>query len=69
MSFQEALELMGEDESFRATVYAMNTLLIDKGFYTAEEFDALVIEHAQNYKRRKESARSGTSRETAHASL
>ena len=64
MSFEEALELMGEDESFRATVYSMNTLLIEKGIYTAEEFDALFIEHAINFKRKMAKE---TSRESVHA--
>ena len=67
MTFNEALNLMGEDESFRATVYAMNTLLIDKGVYTAEEFDALFVEHAENLQCRK--AKAGTFRETVRASL
>jgi hypothetical protein len=52
MSFEEAFELMGKDEAFRATVYAMNTLLTDKGIYTAEEFQSLFIEHAINFKNR-----------------
>ncbi len=52
MSFEEAFELMGRDEAFRATVYAMNTLLIDKGIYSGEEFQKLFIEHAINFKNR-----------------
>jgi len=64
MTFNEALEVMGEDESFRATVYAMNTLLIEKGIYKPEEFDALFIEHAINFKRR---VAKETSREGVHA--
>ena len=52
MSFDEAFELIGRDEAFRATVYAMNTLLTNKGVYTAEEFQALFIEHAINVKSR-----------------
>jgi len=59
---------MGEDESFRATVYSMNTLLIEKGVYTAEEFDRLFIEHAVNYKSRL-AKRAETSRESVHATL
>jgi hypothetical protein len=31
MSFEEALERISRDESFKATVYAMNTLLIPQG--------------------------------------
>jgi hypothetical protein len=52
MSFEEAVELMGKDESFRATVYAMNTLLMRKGVYTPAEFERLFCEHAENFKNR-----------------
>lgn len=31
MSFEEALNLATRDDGFKATVYAMNTLLIRKG--------------------------------------
>ena len=41
MSFEEALAPASRDEGFKATVYAMNTLLIHKGIYTQEEFQAL----------------------------
>jgi hypothetical protein len=51
VTFNEAFELMGRDEAFRATVYAMNTLLIKKGVYTSEEFERLFCEHAINFKR------------------
>lgn len=51
MSFEEAFELMGRDEAFRATVYAMNTLLIGKGIYKSDEFEKLFIEHAINFKK------------------
>ena len=44
MSFEEALGLASRDESFKATVYAMNTLLISKGIYTQEEFELLFVE-------------------------
>jgi predicted transporter len=54
MSFEEALSLASRDESFKATVYAMNTLLIGKGIYTQEEFEALFVEWV-----RKEQRRSG----------
>ncbi|MCL4524815.1 MAG: hypothetical protein M1453_08350 [Acidobacteria bacterium] len=52
MSFDEALEVLSRDERFRATVYAMNTLLIGKGIYSTEEFERLFCEHAQNVMRR-----------------
>jgi hypothetical protein len=51
MTFEESYKLMGREESFRATVYAMNTLLIKKGFYTGEEFEQLFCEHAINFMR------------------
>ncbi len=47
MSYEKALELLTRDDRFRATVYAMNTLLIDKGIYTQEEFQKLFIEWTQ----------------------
>jgi len=53
MSFEEALAVASRDEGFKATVYAMNTLLIHKGIYTQEEFQALFVEWVE-----KEVARS-----------
>lgn len=44
MSFDEALDVASRDERFMATVYAMNTLLIDKGIYTRAEFEELFVE-------------------------
>jgi hypothetical protein len=44
MSFDEALDVASRDERFMATVYAMNTLLIDKGIYTRPEFEGLFVE-------------------------
>ena len=70
MTFDEAFELMGKDEAFRATVYAMNTLLTDKGIYTAEEFQALFIERAIVIKNRlgqKAKTERETFRVAAHA--
>ncbi len=46
MSYEKALNLLTRDDRFRATIYAMNTLLIHKGIYTQEEFQHLVIEWA-----------------------
>jgi hypothetical protein len=54
MSFQEALETLSCDERFKATVYAMNSLLIQKGVYTPEEFEQMFKEWAE-----KERARAG----------
>lgn len=53
MSFEEALDLATRDEGFKATVYAMNTLLIHKGIYTQDEFQALFIEWIEKEQRRK----------------
>lgn len=39
ISFEEAMERMSRDDQFRATVYAMNTLLVQKGIYSPEEFE------------------------------
>jgi hypothetical protein len=44
MSFEEALEISSRDEGFKATIYAINTLLIHKGIYTREEFQTLFVE-------------------------
>ncbi|MGA9039536.1 MAG: hypothetical protein WB421_03290 [Terriglobales bacterium] len=55
MSFEEALAALSRDESFKATVYAMNTLLIHKGIYTQREFETLFVEWS-----RKEIKRKGT---------
>ena len=39
MSFEEAMQTLSRDDRFRATVYAMNTLLVQKGVYSPEEFE------------------------------
>lgn len=52
MSFEEALNLASRDDSFKATVYAINTLLISKGVYTREEFEALFVEWVSKEQRR-----------------
>ncbi len=41
ITFKQAIEMLSREESFMATVAAMNSLLIQKGVYTSEEFDAL----------------------------
>jgi hypothetical protein len=56
MSFEEALAVASRDEGFKATVYAMNTLLIHKGIYTREESQALFVEWVEKEQRRKEPA-------------
>jgi len=44
MNFDEALKMASREERFMATVYAMNSLLIQKGIYGAEEFESCFIE-------------------------
>jgi len=52
VSFEQALTVLSRDERFKATVYAMNTLLIHKGVYTQEEFQHLFVEWANKQKER-----------------
>lgn len=44
--FVELLAEMDRDDRFRATVYAINTILIHKKIYSAEEFEAKFLEFA-----------------------
>jgi hypothetical protein len=53
MSFEEALAAASRDEGFKATVYAMNTLLIRKGVYTQEEFQSIFVEWVEKELKRK----------------
>ena len=53
MSFEEALAVASRDESFKATVYAMNTLLIHKGIYTQDELQTLFVEWVEKEQKRK----------------
>ncbi len=39
MGFDEAMQRLSREERFRATIYAMNTLLVQKGIYSPEEFE------------------------------
>jgi hypothetical protein len=57
MTFKEAMQVAKRDERFMATIYAMNTLLIDKGIYSREEFDALFVEWVRKEERKKERAK------------
>ena len=47
ISFEEAMEKLSRDDRFRATVYAMNTLLVQKGVYSPEEFEFQFRQFAQ----------------------
>jgi hypothetical protein len=46
MSYEQALDRLARDDRFKATIYAMNTLLIDKGVYSQAEFQKLFVEWA-----------------------
>jgi hypothetical protein len=59
MSFEEALNLASRDEAFKATIYAMNTLLIDKGVYTRQEFESLFVEWVAKEQRRTRAGEPG----------
>jgi hypothetical protein len=56
MSYEEALDLVSRDDKFKATVYAMNTLLIYKGIYTPDEFEKLFVEWVTKETRKAGSA-------------
>lgn len=60
MSYEEAVERASRDEAFKATVYAMNTLLIHKGIYTAEEYRTLFVEWVEKEERKKSRRTSAT---------
>ncbi len=47
VSFEEAMEKLSREERFRATVYSMNTLLVQKGIYSPEEFEFQFRQFAQ----------------------
>ncbi len=47
ISFDEAMERLSREERFRATIYAMNTLLVQKGIYSPEEFELQFRQFAQ----------------------
>lgn len=49
ISFEEAMEMLSRDDRFRATVYAMNTLLVQKGIYSPEEFELHFRQFAQKH--------------------
>ena len=47
ISFEEAMDKLSRDDRFRATVYAINTLLVQKGIYSPEEFEFQFRQFAQ----------------------
>lgn len=65
MSYEEAVERASRDEAFKATVYAMNTLLIHKGIYTSQEYRTLFTEWVEKEERKK-SRQEDSTRAVAH---
>ncbi|HWZ45878.1 MAG TPA: hypothetical protein VNW97_20565 [Candidatus Saccharimonadales bacterium] len=53
VDYEEAVKKLSSEEAFRATVYAMNTLLIQNGFYSEEEFRFQFRQSAQKQMRKK----------------
>jgi len=53
VTLEEAMQMASRDERFKATVYAMNSLLIHKGVYTHQEFQQLFIEWVAKEERKK----------------
>ena len=47
IGFEEAMEKLSREERFRATVYSINTLLVQKGIYSPEEFELQFRQFAQ----------------------
>jgi len=47
INFNEAMDRLSRDDRFRATIYAMNTLLVQKGIYSPAEFELQFCQFAQ----------------------
>jgi hypothetical protein len=47
VTFEEAMRRLSREDRFHATVYAMNTLLVQKGIYAPEEFEFQFRQFAQ----------------------
>ncbi|MFQ5927356.1 MAG: hypothetical protein ACE5MH_07975 [Terriglobia bacterium] len=53
MTFEQAMNALARDERFKATVYAMNSLLQARGLYSREEFEAAFVQWAEKEAKRK----------------
>jgi len=53
IEYEDAVRQLSPEELSRATVAAMNTLLIQKGFYSAEEFRFQFRQNAQKRLKRR----------------
>ena len=67
MSYDEAMKLASRDEAFKATIYAMNSLLIHKGIYTQDKFQQLFVEWVKKEEVKKVRARGVNRPEAAFA--
>ncbi len=47
ISYDEAMDKLSREDRFRAAVYAMNTLLVQKGIYSPQEFEFQFRQFAQ----------------------
>jgi hypothetical protein len=61
MSYEEAMQVASRDERFKATVYAMNSLLIYKGIYTHQEFQKIFTEWVEKEQKKKVQTMKATS--------
>jgi len=62
VTYEKALHVLSRDDKFKATIYAMNTLLIQKGIYTHEEFEQLFVEWASKQRSKSPQERTNESR-------
>jgi hypothetical protein len=51
ISLEDAIEKLSREEHFRATVYSINTLLVQKGIYSPEECEFQFRQFAQRHLR------------------
>ena len=65
MSSDKAIKIVSRDEAFKATVYAMNSLLIDKGIYTQNELQNLFVEWVKKEESKKLHTQGSVSRSEA----
>lgn len=54
MSFDQAIRLLSRDDRFRATISAMNTLLVQKGVYSQQEFEAYFCQWADASQKKRD---------------
>ena len=53
ISLEGAMQVLSREERFMATVYALRTLLVEKGILAPEELDYHFRQWAQKHKRNK----------------